>query len=236
MTVFFKSYVKRIYLIIFNASALDYKYEQAEINFLSYCQIFPTSMLKKFIGESAFKLAGWNYHVEPDVLENKQVIVGFEHTSMMDAVLSLALFQIYDIKIHTLIKKELFKGPMKPLLEAIGGIAVDRKANKDIVSLMVDHFQQNEKFNLVIAPEATRAKTGEARKPIRTGFWHIAKAANVPIVLMYANSNTKQGGILGKIYPTEINHDLALLKQLYKDKVGLDIVIPEPKNIIEDKN
>ena len=58
-------------------------------------------MLKKFIGESAFKLAGWNYHVEPDVLENKQVIVGFEHTSMMDAVLSLALFQIYDIKIHT---------------------------------------------------------------------------------------------------------------------------------------
>ncbi|MGS0707818.1 1-acyl-sn-glycerol-3-phosphate acyltransferase [Acinetobacter sp. ANC 3781] len=192
-------------------------------------------MLKKLLGESAFKLAGWTYHVEPDVLENKQVIVGFEHTSMMDAVLSLALFQIYDMKIHTLIKRELFKGPMKPLLEAIGGIAVDRKSNKDIVSVMVEHFQQNEKFNLVIAPEATRAKTGETRRPIRTGFWHIAKAAGVPIVLMYANSNTKQGGILGKIYPTEINHDLALLKQLYKDKVGLDIVIPEPKKITEDK-
>ncbi len=66
-------------------------------------------MLKKIIGESAFKLAGWQYQVEPNVLENKQVIVGFEHTSMMDAILSLALFQIYDIKIHTLIKKELFK-------------------------------------------------------------------------------------------------------------------------------
>jgi len=223
-------------LVIFNASVLDYIYEQAEISPLSYCQISRTFMLKKFIGESAFKLAGWKYQVEPDVLENKQVIVGFEHTSMMDAVLSLALFQIYDIKIHTLIKKELFKGPMKPLLEAIGGIAVDRKANKDIVSLMVEHFQQNEKFNLVIAPEATRAKTGEARKPIRTGFWYIAKAAGVPIVLMYANSQTKQGGILGKIYPTEINHDLALLKQLYKEKVGLDITIPEPQNISEDKN
>lgn len=57
-------------------------------------------MLKKFIGESAFKLAGWNYHIEPDVLENKQVIVGFEHTSMLDAVLSLALFQIFDMKIQ----------------------------------------------------------------------------------------------------------------------------------------
>ena len=184
-------------------------------------------MLNKFIGESAFKLAGWQYHVEPDVLEDKQVIVGFEHTSMMDAVLSLALFKMYDIKIHTLIKKELFKGPMKPILEAMGGIAVDRKANKDIVSVMVEHFQNNEKFNLVIAPEATRAKNGETRKPIRTGFWHIAKAANVPIVLMYANSKTKQGGIFGKIYPTDLAHDLALIKQLYKENAGLDIIIPE---------
>lgn len=63
---------------------------------------------------------------------------------------------------------------------------------------MVELLDQNEHFNLVIAPEATRAKTGEVRKPIRTGFWHIAKAANVPIVLMYANSQTKLGGIFEK--------------------------------------
>ncbi len=202
--------------------------EQDEImQFSAYSFYLSVLMLNKFLGESAFKLAGWQYHVEPDVLEDKQVIIGFEHTSMMDAVLSIALFQIYDLKVHTLIKKELFKGPFKPLLNAVGGIPVDRKASKDIVTQMVEHFQNNEKFNLVIAPEATRAKQGEARKPIRTGFWHIAKAANVPIVLLYANSKTKQGGILGKIYPTDLAHDLALIKQLYKDKVGLDIVIPE---------
>ena len=186
-------------------------------------------MLKKFIGDAAFKVSGWTYNVEENVLEDKQVIVGFEHTSMMDAVLSIALFQIYDLKIHTLIKKELFKGPFKPLLDAVGGIPVDRKSSKDIVSQMVELFEKNDKFNLVIAPEGTRAKNGEERRPIRTGFWHIAKAANVPIVLMYADSKNKRGGILGKIYPTEINHDLALLKQLYKDNVGLDIVIPEAK-------
>ena len=186
-------------------------------------------MLKKFIGDAAFKVSGWTYNVEENVLEDKQVIVGFAHTSMMDAVLSIALFQIYDLKIHTLIKKELFKGPFKPLLDAVGGIPVDRKSSKDIVSQMVELFEKNDKFNLVIAPEGTRAKNGEERRPIRTGFWHIAKAANVPIVLLYADSKNKRGGILGKIYPTEINHDLALLKQLYKDKVGLDIVIPEAK-------
>ena len=46
---------------------------------------------------------------------------------------------------------------------------------------------------------------------------------------MYANSQTKQGGIFGKIYPTELHHDLALMQKLYKENVGLDIIIPEPK-------
>ena len=112
----------------------------------------------------------------------------------------------------------------------MGGIPVDRKASKDIVTQMVEQFESHEKFNLVIAPEATRAERGEARKPIRTGFWYIAKAAGVPIALMYANSKSKQGGIFGKIYPTDLDHDLALIQQLYKEKVGLDIIIPEPKN------
>ena len=193
-----------------------------------YIHLYRRNM-KKLLGKLTFKLAGWQYQVEPNVLEQKQVIIGFEHTSMMDAVLSLAIFQIYDIKIHTLIKKELFKGPMKPILEKLGGIAVDRQSNQDIVTQMVEHFNSNEQFNLVIAPEATRAERGEARKPIRTGFWHIAKAAGVPIVLMYANSKTKQGGIFGKIYPTELDHDLAEIKRLYKENTGLDIIIPEPK-------
>ena len=52
--------------------------------------------MKKMLGELTFKLAGWTYRVEPNVLEKKQVIIGFEHTSMMDAVLSLAIFQIFD--------------------------------------------------------------------------------------------------------------------------------------------
>jgi hypothetical protein len=175
------------------------------------------SAMKKFLGKSIFKATGWQYHVDPAILENKQVIIGFEHTSNLDTILSLALFEILELKIHTLIKKELFKGPLKPILEKLGGIPVDRKASKDIVTQMVELFNQNDRFNLVIAPEATRAKDGEARKPIRTGFWHIAKAANVPIILMYANARTKQGGILGKIHPTDLQQDLEKIKALYTE-------------------
>ncbi|KXO78238.1 acyltransferase [Acinetobacter venetianus] len=180
--------------------------------------------MKNFLGKSIFKATGWEYKVDPTILEKKQVIIGFEHTSNLDTILSLALFEILELKIHTLIKKELFKGPLKPILEKLGGIPVDRKANKDIVTQMVDLFNQNENFNLVIAPEATRAKDGETRKPIRTGFWHIAKAANVPIILMYANARTKKGGILGKIYPTDLQQDLEKIKSLYAE-YGIDVKI-----------
>ncbi|MCH7336804.1 1-acyl-sn-glycerol-3-phosphate acyltransferase [Acinetobacter sp. NIPH 2699] len=178
--------------------------------------------MRKILGKSIFKATGWEYNVDPTILEKKQVIIGFEHSSNLDTILSLALFEILELKIHTLIKKELFKGPLKPVLKRLGGIAVDRKASKDIVTQMVDLFNQNDSFNLVIAPEATRAKSSQERKPIRTGFWHIAKAANVPIILMYANPRTKQGGILGKIYPTDLQQDLEQIKALYAE-YGIDV-------------
>ncbi|KAA8730976.1 acyltransferase [Acinetobacter qingfengensis] len=182
--------------------------------------------MKKFIGQSIFKIAGWQYDVDPTLLENKQVLIGFEHTSNMDAVLSLALFATLDIKIHTLIKKELFKGPLKPFMQAIGGIPVDRHNKQDIVGQMVQLFNQHEKFSLVIAPEGTRAKNGDERRPIRTGFWHIAKAAGVPIVLMYAHAPTKRGGVFAKIYPDNLEEDLKIIKAKYAE-LGIDVKIPE---------
>lgn len=180
--------------------------------------------MKRLIGKSIFKATGWTYDVDPSILEKKQVVIGFEHTSNLDAILSLSLFGILDLKVHTLIKKELFQGPLRPLLLKLGGIPVDRKASKDIVTQMVELFHANETFNLVIAPEATRAKDGSERKPIRTGFWHIAKAANVPIILMYANARTKKGGILGKVYPNNLEEDLKIIRQLYAE-YGIDVKI-----------
>ena len=63
--------------------------------------------MKTQLGKLTFKLAGWKYQGDKNILEDKQVLIGFEHTSMMDGVLSLALFQIYQIKIHILMKKNV---------------------------------------------------------------------------------------------------------------------------------
>ncbi len=182
--------------------------------------------MKKFIGNTMFKLAGWRYQVDPTLLEDKQVFIGFEHTSNLDGILSLSIFAILDIKIHTLVKKELFKGPLAPILKSVGCIPVDRHSKQDVVGQMVEQFNSHDKFSLAIAPEATRAKNSQERKPIRTGFWHIAKAANVPIILMYAHTQSKTGGIFAKIYPTELQHDLKLIKEHYAT-LGIDVKIPE---------
>lgn len=181
-------------------------------------------MMNKLIGKSIFKAVGWTYQVDESLIEDKQVVIGFEHTSNLDTILSLALFGILDMKVHTLIKKELFKGPFKPILNFVGGIPVDRHSKQDVVGQMAQEFSKREKFTLVIAPEATRAKNGQERKPIRTGFWHIAKAANVPIVLMFAHAESKTGGIIGKIYPTNIEDDLQTIKETYA-KLGIDVKI-----------
>ena len=183
--------------------------------------------MRKQLGKALFKLSGWTYENDPTVWSDKQVAIGFEHTSNRDGVLALSLVQIAEVKNpHTLIKKELFKGPFKYFFEALGCIPVDRQSSSDIVGQMTDRFAQEKTFTLMIAPEATRAKGQEARKPIKTGFWHIAKAANVPIVLMYANPRTKHGGTIAKLMPTNLQDDLLIIQRLYKEK-GIDIVIPE---------
>ena len=171
-----------------------------------------------------FKSVGWTYTLDESIFEDKQVVIGFEHTSNLDTILSIALFSMAGVRVHTLIKKDLFKGPFKPLLNMIGGIPVDRHSKQDVVGQMATQFATRDKFTLVIAPEATRAKNGAERKPIRTGFWHIAKSANVPIILMYAHAPSKSGGIIGKIYPSNLEDDLQLIQETYA-KLGIDVKI-----------
>lgn len=182
--------------------------------------------MRKHIGKAFFKVSGWTFENNPAMWSDKQVAIGFEHTSNFDAVLTLALVQAIGIKNpRTLIKKELFKGPFKLFFEALGCIPVDRKAAKEIVVQMVKEFSKHDQMTLMLAPEATRGKDGAARQPIKTGFWQIAKAANVPIVLMYANPVTQQCGAFAKIVPSDLQADLIEIQRLYKEK-GLTVVIP----------
>lgn len=186
-------------------------------------------MIAKLLGKTFFQATGWTYEIAPDALSDpKQVVIGFPHTTNMDTVRAMALLNILQLPYHILVKQELFKPVLGQVLTGLGCIPVDRNSSKNIVQQMADEFAQHQRFTLVIAPEATRGKNGE-KLPIRTGFWQIAKAANVPVVLMLADNQQNKGLILGKIYPSDdLQADLQKIQSIYAN-YGVEVVLPVPK-------
>ena len=109
------------------------------------------------------------------------VLIVAPHTSWKDVVIGFAArneLKIYHTKF--LGKKELFDGPFGWLFRGLGGMPVDRFSKHGMVEQAADLFATNEIFILAIAPEGTRKRVDK----LRSGFYHIAKKAQVPIMLV----------------------------------------------------
>ena len=181
--------------------------------------------MKKCIGSLFFKLTGWTV-TQDYPWHKKQVVIGFPHTSNMDAIRAFFMFMAMDQNISTLIKKELFFWPLSWILKACGAIPVNRASKNNVVNEMAQLFAEREHFTLVIAPEATRGKKLAKRKPIKTGFWHIAKKANVPIILVISDVKNKSGGVIGEMMCSDnLDEDLNKIKAIYAER-GIDVLMP----------
>lgn len=113
----------------------------------------------------------------PDVA--KAVVIVAPHTSNWDFWVGLWLHLDLDLKASFLGKHSIFVWPVKGLLEWVGGIPVRRGAGENVVEQMVEEFHKRDELLLAITPEGTRRKVTEWK----TGFWHIARGAGVPIIL-----------------------------------------------------
>ncbi len=125
------------------------------------------------------------------------MIIGFPHTSNMDAVRAFIGYYIIRRRGYIMVKKEWFFWPMSLVFKLIGGIPVDRSSPKGAVEQMADLFKSRDEFLLAIVPEGTRKKV----KTIKTGFWHIAKAADVSIVCWFLDNKNKKARWLAEIIP-----------------------------------
>lgn len=159
---------------------------------------------------------GWEFEPLPDYFSRKHVIIGFPHTSNMDTVRAFIGYRIVKRTGHIMIKKEWFFWPMSAVFRMIGGIPVDRRSPRGAVEQMTDIFKERDEFLLAIVPEGTRKKV----KTIKTGFWHIAKAADVSIVCWFLDNPHKKARWLGEIVPGEdMMDDLIRIRDLY-EKAG----------------
>lgn len=140
---------------------------------------------------------GWQFEPPPPYFSRKHVIIGFPHTSNMDAVRAFIGYYIIRRRGYIMVKKEWFFWPMSLVFKLIGGIPVDRSSPKGAVEQMADLFKSRDEFLLAIVPEGTRKKV----KTIKTGFWHIAKAADVSIVCWFLDNKNKKARWLAEIIP-----------------------------------
>ena len=127
------------------------------------------------------------------------IIIGVPHTTNWDFVFFLGAVSEMGIKPSFMGKHTLFKWPMTRFMYDMGGVPVDRSAKgRNYVDQVVDAFARADDLALVVAPEGTR----RASRPWRSGFYHIAHKAGVPLVPAWVDDKTGRGGIGPAIMPS----------------------------------
>ncbi len=164
-----------------------------------------------------YKLIGWKVVGELPTIK-KYIIAVAPHTSNWDFVIGIMARSILRIQdAHFLGKSPLFKPPFGWFFRAMGGYPVDRSKHNDMVQQVADIFNAHDNFILAIAPEGTRKKVDK----LKTGFYYIAKQAQVPIVPCGFDFARKQV-VLGKpFYPgNSVDDDMNELLNFYKGITG----------------
>ena len=162
-------------------------------------------------------MLGWSIEGEKPPYK-KYVLTAAPHTSNWDFVVAVAAFYILGIKGKMTIKKDLFFFPLGIILRFLGGFPIDRKnKNAGAVEQMKEELDRREEFVFLVTPEGTRSYNPNWKK----GFYYLALAAEVPIVMGYVDYGKKIAGVGPSFFPSgDVDGDIEKMKNFYKDKNG----------------
>lgn len=171
--------------------------------------------LAKFI---YFKILGWKVVGFSDFDSvKKAVIIAVPHTSWHDFPLGILLRKVIGLKTNFVGKKELFTFPFGWIFRALGGAPIDRHTKENKVEAIAKLFEGRNEFRMAMSPEGTRKKVGQWR----TGFYYIAKAAKVPIIMVTLDFGKKENKISGPFYLTDDKEaDFEFMRNYFKDAIG----------------
>ena len=152
---------------------------------------------------------------------DKCVVIVIPHTHWLDFFLGLVVRKVVNKEINYIGKKSLFKPPFGWFFRWTGGAPVDRSKNSNTVDSVAQIFKEREVFRFALAPEGTRKKVDT----LKTGFYHIAKKAEVPIVMVAFDFGKKEVKISKPFHPTDdMDQDFEKIYDFYK---GVKGKIPE---------
>ena len=169
------------------------------------------SVISRTIGRGMLAVMGWRVTgAIPD--RPKLVIIAAPHTSNWDFFVAIAAKLALGIDVRWLGKDSLFAGPLGLVMRALGGLPVDRSSSHDVVSQIVERFARADRLVIGIAPEGTRKRV----ERWRTGFYHIAHGAGVPIVPVALNFGERAIQLGEPFVPSgDVEKDVAALQQRF---------------------
>jgi 1-acyl-sn-glycerol-3-phosphate acyltransferase len=173
--------------------------------------------MRQRFGRFVLRSLGWRTEgIFPEGCE-RCVLVAAPHTSNLDLFFLLAFAMAFGLRVRWVGKHTLFRFPMGIAMRFLGGIPVDRRARLDTVAQLAAEFAKQERLILVVAPEGTRSHRGAWK----SGFYWIARTADVPIVPSYLDWRTKTAGFGPALRPSEsLRDDMDQLRRVYDGKCG----------------
>ena len=174
------------------------------------------STLMRWISILILKMTGWKTEGQvPDI--PKFVMIAAPHTSNWDLPFTLFIALTMRLKIYWMGKEEIFKAPFRGFFIWLGGVPIDRSKSNNVVQQSIDQFAASDQLVLTVPPSGTRKKV----LYWKTGFYHIANGAGVPIALGFLDYKRKRGGIQGVFVPTgDIDADMKEITERYKNVTG----------------
>jgi len=188
--------------------------------------------VRRLFARAFLRVTGWTAEGAPPT-PHRFVLIAAPHTSNWDLAFLLAFAAVFDLRISFMMKHTVFRGPLGPFFKSLGGIPIRRHLRENLVKQMVELFRTGEDLVLVVPAEGTRDRV----ERWKSGFYHIAREAGVPIVLSYLDWGRRRGGFGPAIIPTgRYREDMDAIRDFYADKTGRHPeLFAEPKLREEDE-
>jgi 1-acyl-sn-glycerol-3-phosphate acyltransferase len=172
--------------------------------------------IRRALARSFLRITGWSLEGELPAAEGF-VLIAAPHTTNWDLLYFLACAWAFGISPSWMGKHTLFRGPLGPMMRWLGGVPVYRARAGGLVTQMAQAFARDSELVLTVPPEGTRARA----VCWKSGFYQIARAARVPIVLGYLDYERRRGGLGPILVPgDDLRADMDTIRAFYADKRG----------------
>lgn len=193
---------------------------------MSHYELRPTILphRRQRLALRALHLLGWTMRYKP-LPGQHGIIVVYPHTSNWDFFIGLLGKWALGLPFRWIGKESLFRGPLGGIMRYLGGMPVERGAPTGATARLAEQIHAADWCWLAITPEGTRGY----RPHWRSGFYHLALAARVPLVLVYFDYANKELGMVDSLRLSgDQAADMAAIAKVYEGRAGLhpDLAAP----------